>query len=372
MIKSSCEYYQNSECNICDLIELDYKQQVQKKVTHLESTLKVKCDEVIESQQWMARDKVKLQVTGDIDNIKIGFLDPTELLVKHEVLSCPLQNTSINNYLSKIKKLIHTFNITPYNPVTKRGELKGLILFNSPTTGETYLRFVLRSKESIDRLKKLANELTEINCISANIQPIAHAILEGEVEIYLKNNSITHQFNDKKIYLSPNGFVQTNTLVASKLYAKASEWLKEQKIKTMIDLFCGHGLFSFHLENIAQNAKGIEISEQAIEMAKLTAKQYHYKSTFISQNVHTIDSKLVELAPELVVINPPRAGLKKLTELLIKISPTFILYSSCNVYSLNKDMELLKKNYQIKKLALFDMFPNSSHYEILTLLIKKP
>jgi 23S rRNA (uracil747-C5)-methyltransferase len=366
-----CEYYQKSECRICNKLDINYAEQLIQKRLELENILNTKCDEVIASKQWQIRDKIKLQITGSLTNFKIGFLDPDELIVKHEIMTCPLQNPYLNQLVQTIRPLIIKYNIYPYDIKKRNGELKGLIVFHSPTTNQTYLRFILRSKESIERLQKMTLELNQVNCISANIQPTAHAILEGKEEIYLKGNSIHHQYNDKLINLSPQGFVQTNTFVAAKLYTKANEWLKDYHFNQLVDLFCGHGLFSFHLEDIAEKITGIEISEEAIQMAKRSATDFNYKTLFISQDARLIFSELKKINPDLIVVNPPRAGLRELAKQLQLIKPRYLLYSSCNAQTLKNDYDKLREYYTIKKMALFDMFPNSAHYEVLCLLQAK-
>jgi 23S rRNA (uracil747-C5)-methyltransferase len=67
-------------------------------------------------------------------------------------------------------------------------------------------------------------------------------------------------------------------------------------------------------------------------------------------------------------VNPPRAGLRSFVEVLKEQAPQYILYSSCNVETLNFDIEQLKETYKICKTALFDMFPQSEHFEALVLL----
>ena len=75
-----------------------------------------------------------------------------------------------------------------------------------------------------------------------------------------------------------------------------------------------------------------------------------------------------ENKPDLVIVNPPRRGIgKELAEFLNEMQPHFILYSSCNAISMGKDLQHLT-NYKLTQIQLFDMFPHTAHYEVLTLL----
>ena len=70
-------------------------------------------------------------------------------------------------------------------------------------------------------------------------------------------------------------------------------------------------------------------------------------------------------------VNPPRRGIgKELSEFLNQIQPHFILYSSCNAVTMGQDLQHLTC-YKPLKIQLFDMFPQTSHYEVLVLLERK-
>ena len=78
-----------------------------------------------------------------------------------------------------------------------------------------------------------------------------------------------------------------------------------------------------------------------------------------------------ENKPDLVIVNPPRRGIgKELSEFLNEMQSDFILYSSCNSVTMGKDLQYLTF-YKPLKIQLFDMFPQTSHYEVLVLLQRK-
>ncbi|MDI9063936.1 hypothetical protein MJI28_22110, partial [Salmonella enterica subsp. enterica serovar Montevideo] len=74
--------------------------------------------------------------------------------------------------------------------------------------------------------------------------------------------------------------------------------------------------------------------------------------------------------PDLVLVNPPRRGIgKPLCDYLAQMAPRFIIYSSCNAQTMAQDIRHLP-NYRIQRVQLFDMFPHTAHYEVLTLLCR--
>lgn len=71
-----------------------------------------------------------------------------------------------------------------------------------------------------------------------------------------------------------------------------------------------------------------------------------------------------------MLVSPPRRGIgQALCDYLSRMAPDYILYSSCNAESMAKDIEMLP-GYRIERVQLFDMFPHTAHYEVLTLLVR--
>jgi 23S rRNA (uracil747-C5)-methyltransferase len=78
--------------------------------------------------------------------------------------------------------------------------------------------------------------------ITANIQPVHMAIMEGEEEILLSEQAaLAENFNGVPLWIRPQSFFQTNPAVASQLYATARDWVRQLPVNHMWDLFCGVG-----------------------------------------------------------------------------------------------------------------------------------
>nr|VXZ86689.1 23S rRNA (uracil(747)-C(5))-methyltransferase RlmC [Klebsiella pneumoniae] len=76
-------------------------------------------------------------------------------------------------------------------------------------------------------------------------------------------------------------------------------------------------------------------------------------------------------APQLVLVNPPRRGIgAELCDYLSRMAPPYIIYSSCNARTMATDIARLS-GYRVERVQLFDMFPHTAHYEVLTLLVRE-
>ncbi len=375
-----CHDFLNQHCLSCELMSLDYEASITWKEQELKSLFplhinQIKNSVINQDRTEESRNKAKFSVVLADQNIQFGFYDLNGKFKKLE--SCPLHAKPINKTLEEIKKLLLEYKIIPYDISTKKGELKYLLITYSESTNELLLRFVLRSKESLDRLKQLAkvlitnNELIKV--VTANFQPVHQAILEGDEEIVLtERDFITHQFGDFCLFQGPRSFFQTNSKIAKELYLEFQSELQKIKPRTLLDLYCGVGAFSFFASSISDKITAVEISSEAIKYANIGK---------VKNELHNIDFKALDAEVfldeqkeefEVVLVNPPRRGLNtNIIAKLLKLSPQFIFYSSCNVNSLKNDWEELQNNYQINSLKLFDMFPHTKHYETLMILSKK-
>lgn len=371
-----CSYYNQGICKSCDLITMDYSDQILKKETLLKQALKdIPHPEFLPTEVSALtnfRNKAKLVVTGTRDNPVIGLWGEKNPDSGRELLNCELHIPVINEVLKKLPAFIRTAALDPYQIASKKGELKGIILFYSESTQETYLRFVMRSKESIDRIRKHISTLGEIACVSVNIQPVPHAILEGEEEIFITPlKAIRHKIGNVVVSLGPRAFVQTNQIMAEKLYTTAAEWVKDNHSEKFMELFCGQGAFSFFCAPYIQNGLGIEINPDAVVEANRTAKEsklWHLK--FKSADAAKVEDEIINFNPDLILVNPPRRGLAGAVHLLLRQKPETIIYSSCNHETLCEDIRQLESSYKIRRIKIFDMFANSSHFETLVELTR--
>lgn len=376
-MKNICGYFQQGICRSCDLMEVDYRDQLQMKEKLLSESLKDFSPTLlpsVASQEFSFRNKAKFVVTGTMENPVIGLWGEKDLDSGRELLECPLHLDEINQALPAIKKFITEAKLVPYNIEAKKGELKGIILFYSPSSKESYLRFIMRSKEAVSRITKhsqtLLKDVPHLKSLSVNIQPVPHALLEGEEEVFITEaTSVTHRLGSVDMKLGPRAFVQTNQAVAEKLYATAAEWIQETDADKFLELFCGQGAFSFFAAPYIREGLGIEINADAVLQANLTAEKQnlpHLK--FKSADAGKVASELKAFNPEVILVNPPRRGLADATELIMNQRPKHLIYSSCNYETLAQDLKKLSLNYVVKRVQLFDMFPQTRHFETLVLL----
>ncbi|MHB2055926.1 23S rRNA (uracil(747)-C(5))-methyltransferase RlmC [Pantoea dispersa] len=372
-----CALYQAGRCRSCQWLEKPYPQQLSDKQTQLTQLLDgmpvADWRPPVTSAQQGFRNKAKMVVSGSVEKPLFGMVardgEPVDLC------ACPLYPASFAAVFDVLKPFIARAGLTPYNVARKRGELKFLLLTES-TQGGMMLRFVLRSHSKLAQLRAalpwLQQQLPQLQVISANIQPVHMAILEGEEEMALTpEQALPERFNGVPLYIRPQSFFQTNPQVAAALYATARDWVAELPVHSMWDLFCGVGGFGLHCATPQMQLTGIEISAEAIACAQQSAQQLGLEQVSFAALDSTQFATGHTSVPQLVLVNPPRRGIgAELCAWLSRMAPDYILYSSCNPASMAQDIARLA-DYDISRVQLFDMFPHTAHFEVLTLLRRK-
>lgn len=377
-MSSFCSYFNSKTCLSCGLIEVDYSEQLKNKEGQLRTVLSG-------FQGWNLlpsvsspirgfRNKAKLAITGTPERPILGLIGEKDRDEGREILNCPVHHPEINHLLSFLPDFFRLAKLVPYEIAARKGELKGVIVFYSEGSGESYLRLVLRSRESVDRIKKHLSWLTEkipsLTYVAVNVQPVPQAVIEGEEEIVLtEKTTIRHLLGNIEMDIGPRGFVQTNQIVAQKLYETAAEWAKELSIARFAELFSGQGAFSFFIAPATRESIGFEINADAVERANATAARLNLKNvSFKCADATRIGREIKEFSPDLVLVNPPRRGLGEGVAMFREKVADHLIYSSCSPGSLARDLEELKPLYEVSKVQLFDMFPHTEHFETLVLL----
>jgi 23S rRNA (uracil747-C5)-methyltransferase len=365
-----CHHYDAHRCRSCTLLEVPRAQQLSDKEAHARS--------LVPSPVWLPtvagpdagfRNKAKMAVGGTAAAPTLGILDRSRAGI--DLRDCALHSPGLTAALEVVAAFVTRADLTPYDVTTRRGELKHVLLTESPD-GDLMLRLVVRSTADETRIRKhlpwLLEALPPLRVVSLNVQPTHAAVLEGEREIVLTpESSLPMRLEGLELALRPQGFFQTNTLVAAALYAQAREWVAGlPDVRTAWDLYCGVGGFALAVAGPGRTVTGVEVSAEAVAAAQATAPD---GVTFVAGDA-TAWALGQPGAPDLVVVNPPRRGIgEDLARWLEVGEASYVVYSSCNAESLARDLELMPSLRPVEARVL-DMFPQTTHYEVLVLLTR--
>jgi 23S rRNA (uracil747-C5)-methyltransferase len=369
-----CSYFDAGLCRSCTLIEQPYDTQLAGKQQLCSDLLRefagLRWAQPVSSPESGFRNKAKLVVAGTVEQPTLGILDRSGAGV--DLRGCGLHGTTIHGCLPQLAAFVTEARLTPYDVPTRRGELKYLLLTESPT-GELMLRFVLRTDESVPRIRKhlpaLLAALPALTVVSVNLHPEHKATIEGEHEMPLtEQTALTMPLNGIQLHLRPQSFFQTNTAIAAALYRQARDWVGELDPVSVWDLYCGVGGFALHCADPAREVIGIETSVEAIASAELSREEAGLSGVAFQAADATAFATGSESSPELVIVNPPRRGIgDELARWLEDSTVRHVIYSSCNARSLARDLKAMP-SLRPRRARLFDMFPNTEHHEVMVLL----
>lgn len=342
------------------------------------------------------RNKAKMVVTGTAGHPRLGILDPRQHPKHHDgtgvdLQDCPLQLPGLLTALPLIARMIAQTGIAPYDVAARTGELKHVIATVSPDQ-DLMLRFVLRSPHSLPALRAAIPDLRQhlaaagvpARVVTANLLPQHQALLEGAEEIHLAGDqTLTMVLNGIPLNLRPQGFFQTNTEIAAALYRQASRWLDATDAASAWDLYCGVGGFAFHLAQVRNDGGplprgaqrsvwGLETSADAVAAAQGTACQLGVEDQVrFAVGDATDPAHRPAALPDAVVVNPPRRGIgPELAAWLEDSGIPHVLYSSCNATTLARDLAAMP-GYRAVRAQLLDMFPQTSHHEVMVQLQRR-
>jgi 23S rRNA (uracil747-C5)-methyltransferase len=387
-----CSYFAAGICRSCTFLETPYAEQLAAKQARVEAALAgvapgLRWHEPVRSAEAGFRNKAKMVVGGTVDAPLLGILGPDGRGV--DLQGCGLHTPGLTDALPILAAFVTTARLTPYSVPDRTGELKHLIVTESPD-GELMVRFVLRSTEALARLRsRLPALLAEgerigrpIAVVSVNIQPEHKAILEGPEEILLHGETLLMRVNEISLHLRPQSFFQTNTDVAGALYRAASELVDAADPRSVWDLYCGVGGFGLHVARPGRTVLGVEVSEQAIESAKLSAAELgvadstEWLAADATTWIRGLDTSspggsaysTTGSRPDVVIVNPPRRGIgPDLAGWLEASGVPNVVYSSCNADSLARDLAAMP-SLRVTSARLLDMFPHTNHHEVLVQL----
>ena len=380
-----CDYYEQQICKSCSLLDKEYAQTLQQKAEVLATLfpdVSVGPFRGVSSPQG-GRIRARLAVSGSLSDLQIGFFDDQQKVVLVE--QCPLHHRMINDSIPGLRQMIQSAKLVPYDPATDRGELKFVVLTCSPSHQQLMIQFVLRSKEAVDRIRTLWRKMTEadrhgIAVMSVNIQPARSSSIAGREEVAISEQTmlpISFNVCDAGSYdllFGPQTFLQTNFEIATALYSAVRNMIQSSQARRVLDLYCGAGAFSLTACTSEQSVLGLDISENAIACATETLRRNGLTNAeFQCRSLDcTSADQLTNSHFDTIICNPPRRGLDAASlALILSIRPQQVLYSSCNAVTLQRNVQELSTRYQVVELHPFDMFPFTTHFEVLALLRRK-
>ncbi|CEQ10889.1 tRNA (Uracil-5-)-methyltransferase [[Clostridium] sordellii] len=283
------------------------------------------------------------------------------------------------DFIKVLTSTVEFFNekkLPYYRNMSHKGYLRNLVVRKGINTNEMMVNIVTSSQEDFD-MTEYKEMLLNLD-LKCELVSILHTINDGladavncdELRVLHGRDYIQEELLGLKFKISPFSFFQTNTKGAEELYKIAREFVGEHNNKVIFDLYSGTGTIGQVMAEKAKKVYGIELIEEAVEAANKNAKLNGLTNCeFIAGDVAKTVNKL-KAKPDIIIVDPPRPGVHKdAIRDIAGFNSKEIVYISCNPKTLVLDLvEFKNYGYEVEKVKLMDMFPNTPHVETVVKL----
>ena len=289
-----------------------------------------------------------------------------------------LENEAAVEVINDIVKIATKYHMSIYNEKTGQGFLRRILVRTADATGQMLVVVVVTDHMFPGKknfVKTLVGKHPEITSIVININKRTDSMILGDKsEVCYGPGFITDELLGKKFTISAESFYQINRKQAEKLYSKAIEYAALSKSDRVLDAYCGTGTIGICMSDHCSSVTGVELNPKAVSDAGHNIRKNN------ATNVKVIKADATKYMNEnaasgmfdVVVLDPPREGTTpEFIKACAKISPSRIVYVSCNPETLARDLKLFDgEGYKAVKACPVDMFCFTEHVETCVLLSK--
>ncbi len=322
------------------------------------------------NKRWIYNNEDPDSLT-DEERLGLGFhvgkFFDKVLDIKH----CSLQPEPSNEIRLFIREYAITHNLEFYNIRENTGFLRNIIIRNNQV-GDVMLTvcFAYDDQDKIvPMLDAIAAEFPQIKSLHYVInEKLNDSISDLDCILYKGEDAIWETMGKLKFKIGPKSFYQTNSEQAYKLYSVAKEFAVLTGNEVVYDLYTGTGTIAQFISDKASKVIGIEYVKEAIEDARINAEANGITNcTFFDgdmKDILTADFIKEHGKPEVMIIDPPRAGMHPdVVKVIMEAAPERIVYVSCNPASQARDLAMMSPMYEITAVQPVDMFPHTMHVE---------
>jgi 23S rRNA (uracil1939-C5)-methyltransferase len=315
-------------------------------------------------ERWRYRNKLEYSF-GEVEGEPtLGFHARGRWDRIVDVEDCMLASEAGNAARNEVRDWARGAAVPAYDRRARDGVLRNLVVREGRRTDQLQTRLVT----SPARFAKPPVDL--------------HTVIEGDSggtdgpTGALGEERLREELCDLRLEMSHAAFFQTNTEMAERLYGVAAEYAGLSGGERLFDLYCGIGTIGLTMAAGAGEVWGLELVEEAIADAEANAERNGIANArFVAGSARTGVRPLLEQAgkPDVVVIDPPRAGLsQKIVRRVIECEAKRIVYVSCNPTTLAPNAAQLEEaGYTLRRVRPVDMFPQTPHIECVALLEKR-
>jgi len=341
-------------CGGCDWQQIDYPEQIRWKTQIL-------------AQEFKHSLGVELETSGLVEPSELEFGYRSRVRLKVGRGGVVGFHKSGSNRLVEIDRcLVADCELGPASQLAHSlsRDLLEIEIVRSSEAAQVLVGYLKKpaTAQQIDRVARLLKSDESIAGIVLRSGESRRVVGDAEVEVEIEDGVTLR--NDADL------FSQVNRSQNRKLVAAAMEMAAPAAQTAMLDLFCGTGNFSIPAARRGARVTGVDSESAATAAANRNAQRLGLRDAqFVAMDARELAAFLhrARSRPEVVLLDPPRTGAAELMEPIVRLHPARVVYVSCDVATLARDLRVLRAlNYSIERVRAFDFFPNTHHIEIVT------
>jgi 23S rRNA (uracil1939-C5)-methyltransferase len=384
-VEAPCRHYHEG-CGGCRFQDLAYEAQLAAKADQVRDALeRIGGLEGFELEPAVAadavfhyRNKLEYSFTRGPDGVALGFHRAGRWDDVLAVEKCWLTTDLGNAVREAVAEWARSEGLAPFDQETQEGFLRHLVVREGRNTGQALVTLVTapgRLTEE-DRLVAALRRFPEVRSIHWAVNDSPAEVTNLPTRVLWGDEAIEEEILGLRFRVRPNAFLQTNTAMCERLYRLASDYAALTGGETVYDLYAGIGTIGLTMAANALTVWGVEASEESVACALENMELNGIaNAAFFAGDVASAVAELRDRAgdPDVVVVDPPRAGLAgKALRLVGGLEAERLVYVSCNPTTLAGNAKELagEFGYRLERARPVDMFPHTPHVETVALFTR--
>ncbi len=200
----------------------------------------------------------------------------------------------------------------------------------------------------------------EMALSAVHLSPAGTLVLAG-------SEAVVMEALGRPFKVSAGSFFQVNTPMAEVMITHLLDILPLTRKTTVLDVYCGVGLFSAFLAERTGRLIGIESAASACQDFMANLDEFETVELYEASAEQALP--LLAIHPDIVVVDPPRAGLDRyVLDRFLEMQAPILAYVSCDPATLARDARRLAGGgYQLTQITPFDLFPQTYHIESISI-----
>ncbi len=334
-------------------------------------------------RRWITREEVASGELAAAKEFALGLHVRGRYDRVLNIDTCFLQSELTAEIVREVRRLTYESGLAAYSTQDHTGFWRFLVLREGKNTGELMVNVVTAEEPShYQAVEKLGSAVRarfpEITTLVHTVNRTKAQVATGDLEQVLWGSGYIQERLGKYFFrISANSFFQTNTRGAERLYEVVARFADFKGSETVYDLYSGAGTISIYIAGSVQKVIGFEVVPSAIQDAVVNCALNAVKNCYFVEG--DLKDELAQVPiivgrwgePNVIIIDPPRAGMHpKVVQRLLQLSAEKIIYVSCNPTTFARDVKDLEDGgYRLQQVQPVDMFPHTSHIEVVGLLV---